>query len=72
MKIDKNTINMLLRMSDDRLWSTLKFALSRSGNDFVKDIQRPEDMSKLREVLAKLTDADIDRVTELLSKGNKK
>ncbi len=72
MKIDKNTINMLLKMSDERLWSTLKFALSRSGNDFVKDLKRPEDISKLREVLSRLTDEDIERVSELLSKGNKK
>lgn len=72
MKIDKNTINMLLKMSDERLWSTLKFALSRSGNDFVKDLKRPDDISKLREVLSRLTDEDIERVSELLSKGSKK
>jgi hypothetical protein len=72
MKIDKGTISMLLKMNDDRLWSTLKFALSRSGNDFMKDIKRPEDMSRLRSVLEGLTDADIERVTELLSKGDKK
>ena len=62
MKIDKGTINMLLKMNDDRLWSTLKFALSRSGSDFMKDARRPEDMSKLRAVLEGLTDADIARV----------
>ena len=72
MKIDKGTISMLLKMNDDRLWSTLKFALSRSGTDFMKDIKRPEDMSRLRSVLEGLTDADIERVTELLSKGDKK
>ncbi|MBO5374794.1 MAG: hypothetical protein J6A54_05045 [Clostridia bacterium] len=72
MKIDKNTINMLLKMSDDRLWSTLKFAMSRSGNDIMKDLKQPEDLSKLREVLAGLTDDDIDRVSELLEKGKKK
>ncbi|MBQ8738406.1 MAG: hypothetical protein IJZ04_02790 [Clostridia bacterium] len=72
MKIDKNTINMLLKMSDERLWSTLRFALSRSGNDFVKDLKRPDDISKLREVLSRLTDEDIERVSELLSKGSKK
>ncbi len=72
MKIDKNTINMLLRMSDDKLWSTLKFALSRSGSDIMKDVKRPEDMSKVRELLSGLTDADIERMSELLSKGDKK
>lgn len=71
MKIDKGTINMLLKMSDDRLWSTLKFAISRSGTDIMKDVKRPEDMTRLREVLSGLTDADIERVSELLKKGNK-
>ena len=72
MKIDKGTINMLLKMNDDKLWSTLKFALSRSGNDFMKDMQRPADMSKLRSVLEGLTDEDISRACELLQKGGKK
>ena len=72
MKIDKGTINMLLKMNDDKLWSTLKFALSRSGNDFMKDMQRPTDMSKLRSVLEGLTDEDISRACELLQKGGKK
>ncbi len=72
MKIDKNTINMLLRMSDDKLWSTLKFALSRSGSDIMKDVKRPEDMSKVRELLSGLTDSDIERMSELLNKGDKK
>lgn len=71
MKIDKNTINMLLRLNDDNLWSTLKFALSRSGNDMIKDMKRPNDMTRLREVLASLTDTDLERASELL-KGEKK
>lgn len=72
MKIDKNTINMLLKMSDDKLWSTLKFAFSRSGTDVMKDVKRPDDMTKIRELLAGLTDSDIERVSELLGKGDKK
>ena len=72
MKIDKGTINMLLKMSDDRLWSTLKFALARSGNDMMKDIKQPQDMSKLRSVLSELTNEDIERVSEILKKGNQK
>ena len=72
MKIDKNAINMLLKMSDDRLWSTLKFALARSGNDMIKDVKQPEDMSKLRAVLSELTNQDIERVSEILKKGTQK
>lgn len=72
MKIDKSTINMLLKMNDDRLWSTLQFALSHSGNDIMKNIKKPDDMSKLRSVLEGLTDQDIARAIELLGKGGKK
>ena len=72
MKIDKSTINMLLKMNDDRLWSTLQFALSHSGNDIMKNIKKPDDMSKLRSVLEGLTDQDIARAVELLGKGGKK
>lgn len=72
MKIDKSTINMLLKMNDDRLWSTLQFALSHSGNDIMKNIKKPDDMSKIRSVLEGLTDQDIARAIELLGKGGKK
>ena len=72
MKIDKGTINMLLKMNDDMLWSTLKMAFSRSGTDVPKEIKRPEDMTKIREILSGLTDSDIERVGELLGKGGKK
>ena len=72
MKIDKGTINMLLKMNDDMLWGTLKMAFSRLGSNIAKDIKRPEDMSKIRDILAGLTDADIERVSELLGKGGKK
>ncbi|MBE6625217.1 MAG: hypothetical protein E7622_06190 [Ruminococcaceae bacterium] len=72
MKIDKNTINMLLKMNDDMLWSTLKIAFSRSGADGARDLKRPEDMSKIRDILSGLTDSDIERVSELLNKGGKK
>lgn len=72
MKIDKNTINMLLKFNDDKLWSTIKFAVSRSGSDIMKDMKRPDDLSGLRAVLAGLTDEDIERATELLKKGGKR
>ena len=63
---------MLLKMNDDRLWSTLQFALSHSGNDIMKNIKKPDDMSKIRSVLEGLTDQDIARAIELLGKGGKK
>ncbi len=67
MKIDEKTINMILKFNDDKLWSTIQYAVSRSGNDFLKNVERPRDMSKLRSTLSSLTNDDIKRVTELLS-----
>ena len=70
MKIDEKTINMILKMSDDRLWQTIQYAVSKSGSDILKNAKRPEDMSKIRSALSTLTNKDIDRVTEIL-KGEK-
>ena len=70
MKIDEKTINMILKMSDDRLWQTIQYAVGKSGSDILKNAKRPEDMSKIRSALSTLTNKDIDRVTEIL-KGEK-
>ena len=70
MKIDEKTINMILKMSDDRLWQTIQYAVGKSGSDILKNAKRPEDMSKIRSALSSLTNKDIDRVTEIL-KGEK-
>ena len=70
MKIDEKTINMILKMSDDRLWQTIQYAVGKSGSDILKNAKRPEDMSKIRSTLSTLTNKDIDRVTEIL-KGEK-
>ena len=70
MKIDEKTINMILKMSDDRLWRTIQYAVGKSGSDILKNAKRPEDMSKIRSALSSLTNKDIDRVTEIL-KGEK-
>ena len=52
MKIDEKTINMILKMSDDRLWQTIQYAVSKSGSDILKNAKRPEDMSKIRSALS--------------------
>ena len=70
MKIDEKTINMILKMSDDKLWQTIQYAVGKSGSDILKNAKRPEDMSKIRSALSSLTNKDIDRVTEIL-KGEK-
>ena len=70
MKIDEKTINMILKMSDDRLWQTIQYAVGKSGSDILKNAKRPDDMSRIRSALSSLTNKDIDRVTEIL-KGEK-
>lgn len=66
MKIDKKTIDTLLNLNDDQLWSVFKMFLSKSGYDSMKKLERPKDMSVLRDTLAKLSDSDIERAIELL------
>lgn len=72
MKIDEKTINMILKMSDDRLWQTIQYAVSKSGSDILKNTKRPEDMSKIRATLSSLTNQDIERVTEILKGSGKR
>jgi len=70
MKIDEKTINMVLKMNDDKLWQAIQYAVSRSGSDILKNMKRPEDMTKIRSTLSSLTNADLERVTEII-KGTK-
>jgi len=72
MKIDEKTIGMILKMSDDRLWQTIQYAVSKSGSDLLKNAKRPADMSKIRATLSSLTNQDIERVTEILKGSGKK
>lgn len=72
MKIDERTINMILKLSDDKLWQTIQYAASRSGSDILKNMERPKDMTKIRSALSSLTNADIERVTQILSGKGKK
>ena len=72
MKIDEKTINMILKMNDDKLWQTIQYAVSRSGSDILKNMRRPEDMSRIRSTLSTLTNADLERVTEILKETKSK
>jgi hypothetical protein len=71
MKIDKKSIDMLLGLNDDNLWKALQYAISKSNNDMLKGIERPADMTKLRETLSSLTDKDIEKITSMLNGGKK-
>ncbi len=69
MKIDKKTIDKVLKLNDDGLWSVIQMIIAKSGVSSLKNIERPKDMSKIRDTLSKLTDEDIERAMLLLKKG---
>lgn len=69
MKIDKKTIDNILKLDDDQLWSVIQILLKRSGYDNLKGIQRPKDMSAIRKALSNLSESDIERAMELLKRG---
>ena len=70
MKITKSTIDKILKLNDDCLWGVIQTVISKSNVDGFKSIQRPKDMTKIRQALASLTDDDIKRAFEILKKGD--
>lgn len=68
MKIDKKTINMVLKLNDDALWSVIEKVISKSGVSSLKNMERPKDMTKIRETLSNLTDEDIEKALKLFGK----
>lgn len=69
MKIDKKAIDKILKLNDDALWSVIQMIISKSGVSGLKSIEKPKDMSKIRDTLGKLTDEDIERAMQILKKG---
>lgn len=69
MKIDKKAIDKILKLNDDGLWSVIQLIIARSGISGLKGMEKPRDMSKIRDTLGKLTDEDIERAIQLLKKG---
>lgn len=68
MKIDKKTIDMVLKLNDDALWSVIKKVISKSSIPSLKNMEKPKDMSKIRQALSKLTDEDIEKATMIIRK----
>ena len=69
MKIDKKTIDKVLKLNDEGLWTVIQMIISKSGVKGLKEIEKPKDMSKIRDTLSKLTDEDIERAMTILKKG---
>ena len=70
MKIDKKMIDMLLKMNDEQLWTTIQLIGSKSGVERLHSMEKPKDMAKIRSALSQLTDEDITKAIEIM-KGNK-
>lgn len=65
MKIDKATVDKLLKQNDDQLWRTVQMIAASSGVNLM-GVKRPADLSKLRNALSVMTDGDIKRATEII------
>lgn len=69
MKIDKKTIDRVLTLNDDQLWKIIETVASKSGISKDKALERPKDMTKIRNTLSGLSEEEITRITELFKKG---
>ena len=65
MKIDKSTVDKLLRQNDDQLWRTVQMIAAQGGVN-LSGVTRPRDLSKLRSALSTMTDGDIRRAMEIV------
>ena len=72
MKIDKNTIDMVLKMNDEDLWKTIQLVAKRSGQEEFYKMEKPKDMTKIRETLSVLSEDDIQKAIDMMKRrGNK-
>lgn len=66
MKIDKNAVNKISSLSDDKLWRVICALGSSSGIDLSTVRVTPTELDKVRLAMSQLTDNDIVRATEII------
>ena len=71
MKIDKNTIDRVLKMNDDQLWKTIQYVAKRSGQEGISKMNMPNDMSRVRQALSSLSEEDIQKAVNMMKRSNK-
>ena len=71
MKIDKSTIDKVLKMNDDQLWKTILYVAKKSGQESFVGLEKPSDMTKIRQALSMLSDEDIEKAVSMIKKGGK-
>lgn len=69
MKIDKGTVDKVLKMDDDQLWKVISYVAKKSGASGFEELSRPNDMTKIRATLASLTDEDIQNAMNKMKRG---
>ena len=72
MKIDKKTIDMILKMNDEQLWKVIQHVAKKSGQEKFANLEKPQDMSKIRNTLSSLTDEQINLAIDKFNEGGKK
>lgn len=71
MKLDKNAIDKLTKLSDDHLWKIICALGVSSGIDLSGVNVGPREMENVRRALSQVTDNDIGRATEIISNCKK-
>ena len=71
MKINKNTVDKISSLSDDKLWHVICALGSSSGIDLSTVKVTPTELDKVRLAMSKLTDDDIGRATEIINSCKK-
>lgn len=66
MKIDKRTVDKLADLPDELLWKTILALGNQSGIDLSGVKVTGSELSKIRDAMTHLTDADIVRAMEIL------
>lgn len=71
MRIDKNTVNKISSLSDDKLWRVICALGNSSGIDLSTVRVTPAELDKVRLAMSQLTDDDIVRATEIIDSCKK-
>lgn len=66
--LNKNAIDKLLALPDDRFASMLKILLSASGVTMEGKPMDAVTIRKIRAVLEEVTDGDLERITQLIAR----
>lgn len=72
MKIDKKTIESILQMNDEQLWKVIQHVASKSGNSSLFGLEKPNDMTKIRQTLSSLTEEQINNALNKFNDGRNK